>query len=85
MLANDLRKGFRVMLTSGWMATIADNRRGMIRLAEVEGVVRELGSIYVSEIVWAWDPAHGTVGNEVRVELTPAQGKQAARIRAAGF
>ena len=87
MLANNLRKGWRVQLENGWMATIADNKRGMIRMALVEGYVTELGSIYANDIRWAWDPAQASISAPpwVRVELSPAQDKQAARIRAAGF
>ena len=85
MLANNLRKGWRVQLHDGTMATIADNKRGMIRTALVEGYVTELGAIYAKDIRRAWDPAHTINGNGIPVELSPAQDKQAARIRAAGF
>lgn len=50
---NDIKKGTRVLLKNGWYATIMDNRKGNIRLAEVEGYVKETGSVYASEIVSA--------------------------------
>ena len=81
MLANNMRKGTVVRLNgTGWRATIADNAKGLIRMADVEGFYREIGSIYVHDIAYVETPN----GNE-RVELTDAQAKQDARIRAAGF
>jgi hypothetical protein len=81
MLANDMRKGTVVRLRdSGWRATIADNAKGLIRLADVEGWEREFGSIYVHDIAFV-----ETDNGPEPVELTTAQAKQDARIRAAGF
>jgi hypothetical protein len=51
MKTNDLKKGARVRLSSGWYATLMDNKKGNIRLAEVEGRVTEIGSIYSHDIV----------------------------------
>jgi hypothetical protein len=81
MLANDMRKGTVVRLRStGWRATIMDNAKGLVRLADVEGLYRETGSIYVHDIAYAETPS----GPE-QVELTHAQAKKDALIRAAGF
>lgn len=71
MLSNDLKKGDRIVLTNGWKATIMDNLRGNTRMAEVEGFVTEIGSIYV------WD-IEG-------VELTPKQVKAQSTVKAMGF
>lgn len=78
MLANELRKGTRVVLRNGWHATMADNARGNIRMATVEGVYTETGSVYAHDI--ACVEATGEP-----VTLSPAQSKAAARIKAAGF
>ena len=52
MKANDLRKGDRVLLKNGWYATMADNKKGNIRLATVEGFETEMGSIYMHDVAW---------------------------------
>jgi len=51
MKTNDLKKGMRVLLRNGWYATIMDNKRGNSRLARVEGIVTEIGSVYAHDIV----------------------------------
>ena len=51
MQTNDLKKGARVKLRNGWYATIEDNRKGNVRLATVEGVCTEMGSIYSHDIM----------------------------------
>ena len=51
MKTNDLKKGARVRLSNGWYATLMDNKKGNIRLAEVEGNVTEIGSIYSHDIL----------------------------------
>lgn len=71
MLANDLKKGDRVTLKTGWGAVIMDNKKGNIRFAEVDGLYKELGSIYIWDIVG--------------VELTPAQDKAMRTVKAFGF
>lgn len=53
MKTNDLKKGCRVQLTNGWYATIFDNMKGDTRMATVEGVFTETGSIYAHDIVRA--------------------------------
>ena len=50
MLTNDIKKGTRVRLKNGWYATIMDNKKGNIRMAEVEGYYTEIGSIYAHDI-----------------------------------
>jgi hypothetical protein len=51
MKTNDIKKGTRFRLRNGWFATMADNRKGNIRLAEVEGDFTETGSVYAHDIV----------------------------------
>jgi len=53
---NDLKKGTRVLLRNGFYATLLDNRKGTTRLADVEGIVRESGSIYSHDIMKAFLP-----------------------------
>ena len=65
---------------TGWRATIMDNAKGMIRMADVEGMEREIGSIYVTDIAYVETP-----DGPDRVQLSPAQAKKAQAIRAAGF
>ena len=78
MLANDLKKGMRVRLQgTGWLADIADNAKGNIRMCKVYGFETEIGSVYTHDIEEVmvnglWEP----------VELSPRQAKAAAEIRA---
>lgn len=51
MKTNDLRSGMRVKLANGWFAIIRDNKRGNIRLAEVQGTYTEIGSVYAHDIM----------------------------------
>jgi hypothetical protein len=75
MKTNDIKKGMRIVLNNGWKATMYDNARGNIRMAEVEGFYTEIGSIYAHDIAavevsGVWHP----------VELTPAQEKLANQV-----
>lgn len=69
MLTNTLRKGDRVQLRNGWFGTIADNARGNIRMATVEGIYTETGSVYSHDIIRA-QPKGGAWED---VQHTPAQ------------
>lgn len=51
--SNDVKKGARILLSNGWFGTMMDNRRGTIRLAEVEGYCTDIGSVYAHDIAWA--------------------------------
>lgn len=73
MVTNDLRKGDRVLLANGWYAVILDNKRGNIRLAKVEGLYTEVGSIYGHDI-----KCLVTSGGTVPMEYTKAQDKARA-------
>ena len=50
MLTKDIKKGDRFQLRNGWFATMKDNGRGVTRMAEVEGIFTETGSIYSFDI-----------------------------------
>jgi hypothetical protein len=47
---NDLKKGTQILLSNGWGAILYDNKKGNIRLAEVDGDFKEIGSIYAHDI-----------------------------------
>jgi len=68
MKTNDLKKGTRIRLANGWYATLTDNGKGNIREAEVEGFVKEIGTVYSHDIV-------SVICNGVitKIEHTPAQ------------
>lgn len=51
MNTNDIKKGMRIRLACGWYGTMWDNRKGNIRMAEVEGIFTEIGSVYAHDIV----------------------------------
>lgn len=79
---NDIKKGDRLQLTNGWYATMMDNKKGNTRMANVEGVFNEMGSIYV------WDihvvKPEGT--NEwLPVELTESQVTRKKQSKAFGL
>ena len=74
MLANDMKKGTKVIQTNGWHATIMDNKKGIIRLAEVQGFVTEIGSIYIDDIDMVL-----TENGWENIEFSPAQKKQIDR------
>jgi hypothetical protein len=65
MTTNEIKKGTRFRLRNGWEATMEDNRKGNIRMATVEGVCTEMGSVYAHDIVSvligeAWQPVTKT-------------------------
>lgn len=70
MKTNELKKGCRIRLRCGWYATLMDNMKGNTRLADVEGIYREIGSIYSHDIA-AYQDANGQWHNDI--ELTPSQ------------
>jgi hypothetical protein len=77
---NDLKKGARVQLNNGWYATIQDNRKGDVRIATVEGLYTETGSIYAHDIVRV-ELSDGWVA----VSHTPKQKATRDRVRNFGF
>lgn len=77
MLANDIKAGRVGYLTNGWRFTMADNMRGVVRVATVEGFYTETGSIYMHDI----DYIINDEGNPEQVEFTAGQRKQIAKIK----
>ena len=51
---NELKKGDKVTLRCGWNATMEDNKKGNIRMATVEGIYTEMGSIYMYDVALAY-------------------------------
>ena len=47
---NELKKGTKILLKSGFGAILMDNKKGNIRLANVSGIFNEIGSIYAIDI-----------------------------------
>ena len=78
MKTNDIKKGMYFRLQNGWYATMMDNVRGNIRMAEVEGMYTEIGSVYAHDIVLV----QGADGTWTRVEHTKAQIKLRATVEA---
>lgn len=76
MKTNDIKKGMRIVLNNGWKATMYDNMRGNIRMAEVEGFYTEVGSIYAHDIA-----AVEVNGVWVPVTYTPAQLKLRSEVK----
>lgn len=76
MLTNDIKKGTKFMLRNGWFATMKDNMKGTIRVAEVKGFVTEIGSVYAHDIITVYSDH----GDAFVVEHTPAQKKLRAKI-----
>jgi hypothetical protein len=81
MQTNDLKKGDRIRLRNGWYATIKDNMKGNTRLAEVEGFMTEIGSVYSHDIV-TYYPGSDEV---IQIEHTPAQIKLRRRVASLGL
>ena len=77
MLTNELRSGDYIRLANGWTATLMDNKRGQTRLAEVNGLVVECGSVYSHDIVARLN-ADGT---ETAIEYTEQQNKLRIRVK----
>lgn len=75
---NDLKKGARVRLRNGWYATMEDNRKGDTRLATVEGIYTEMGSVYAWDIV----AVQGESGEWEPVEHTEKQLAARKRVQA---
>ena len=77
MTTNEIKKGTRFRLRNGWYATMADNRKGNIRMATVEGDYTETGSVYAHDIVSVligdtWQPVTMTAKQKDCQELNAA-------------
>jgi hypothetical protein len=51
MKTNEIKKGMVVELRNGWFGVMADNMRGNTRMVDVDGLYREIGSVYSHDIV----------------------------------
>lgn len=97
MRTNDLKKGDRVRLRNGWMATVMDNRKGNRRCLEVEGHFTEMGDVYSHDIEYfvlpeGVDPEPGVQyllimgeGFGLPLEHTDAQMKLKRLVETLGF
>lgn len=81
MLTNELKRGARVQLRNGWLATVMDNKKGNTRVCEVEGTYTETGSVYAHDIMYVITGG----GAKDSVEHTEAQRKLRAQVSAFGF
>lgn len=81
MLTNELKKGTRVQLRNGWMATVLDNKKGNTRVCEVEGDYTEMGSVYAHDIMYVVTGA----GGKDSVEHTEAQRNLRRQVSLMGF
>jgi hypothetical protein len=67
--SNELKKGDKIVMKGTmWEGTILDNKKGNIRLAEINGFHKDIGSIYVHDIGYAIKN-----GERVLIELTDKQ------------
>jgi len=82
ILANDVKKGTKIVLTDGTPATVKDNKRGIIRMIEVVSVFGGGFPSTGSEYIRRWSHVKAT-GD--RIVFSPAQQKQLAKVRASGF
>jgi hypothetical protein len=51
MKTNDIKKGMKFRLANGWFGEMLDNKKGNIRLARVDGLYDEVGSVYAHDII----------------------------------
>jgi hypothetical protein len=76
MKTNDIKKGDRIKMRNGFLGTMMDNKKGNIRMAQIEGIFTEVGSVYAHDIV-EMCPA-GKICAWVPIDVTDAQ-KNVAR------
>jgi len=77
MQTNEIKKGTKIKLHNGWSGVMFDNKKGNIRMAEVNGFYKEIGSIYAWDISHAHDTESDTW---VEIELTDKQKKDQAMV-----
>lgn len=83
MLANDIKKGMKIVLNSGFEGEMSDNRKGNIRTVRVLGIMGwEVGSAYIWDIMRV-QPV--TNGDWERVELSEKQKQSKYMVKAFGF
>ena len=67
MKTNDIKKGHVVRLRNGWYGIMADNMKGNTRLVDVDGMFREMGSVYSHDITIAWPDEKFPLGSQIRL------------------
>ena len=82
---NELKKGMWVELACGWVAQVADNKRGNIRMCDVYGLYHEMGSVYSHDIVAKLDTGPGGGTRVAMIEYTPAQEKLRKQVSSFGW
>ena len=81
MKTNEIKKGMIVEMRNGWFGIMGDNLKGNTRMVDVDGLYREMGSVYSHDIVAVWPdtklelcaPIDSNSLNRVEIEHTPAQ------------
>ena len=68
MKTNDIKKGMVVELNNGWFGIMADNMKGNTRIVDVDGMYREIGSVYSHDIIKAWDTKL-ELGSDIKNQL----------------
>jgi hypothetical protein len=66
MKTNDIKKGMVVELNNGWFGIMADNMRGNTRMVDVDGMYREIGSVYSHDIVKVF-PTNVNLGSDIDI------------------
>ena len=79
---NDIKKGQRIRMDNGWTGTMMDNNKGNTRCCEIEGFVKEVGSVYAHNIAYVQDPITGVWET---VEHTKSQRALQSRLAAMGW
>ena len=72
MKTNDIKKGMVVELNNGWFGIMADNMKGNTRMVDVDGMYREICSVYSHDIIKAWNTKL-KVGSDIQKQLTYEQ------------
>ena len=94
MKTNDIKKGMVIQLNNGWYGIMADNMRGNTRMVDVDGMFREIGSVYSHDIMWADLTTRAMIGAPIsvggsllltEVEHTKQQLKLKERVLNSGF
>ena len=69
LTTNSIKKGMGVKLRNGWYGIMADNMRGNTRTVDVDGMYRDMGSVYSHDIVmfYATDDKPLELGSEIQI------------------
>ena len=69
LTTNSIKKGMGVKLRNGWYGIMADNMRGNTRMVDVDGMYREMGSVYSHDIImfYVTDDEPLELGSEIEM------------------